>query len=68
VVIVSEGEEIPTETGLQLESFEGTLIKKLNLMGEWIEKENELSKLKDITEVIEDMLEILGKLRQLRKA
>ena len=67
VVIVSEGEEIPAETGLKLESLEGALVKKLVTMGEWIEKENEPHKLKDIAEVIDILLVALEKLRKLRK-
>lgn len=67
VVVAPEGKEAAIETGIQLESLEKVMFKKLVFLEELIEKEEKLDRLKLITEVIDHTLLSLEKLKRLRK-
>lgn len=67
VVVAPEGKESAIEKGIQLESFEKVMFKKLMFLEELIEKEEKLDRLKLITEVINNTLLSLEKLKRLRK-
>lgn len=67
VVIVKEGEEAAAEAGMELESLERTLVKKIASMKTIIADENDPAKLKEATEVLDALLSSLEKTRRIRK-
>jgi UPF0148 protein len=67
VVIVREGEETATETGLQLDSLEKALMAKVSSLTMRLAVEEEPEKLKGITEVINSLLSSLEKLRGIKQ-
>ena len=67
VVIVPEGEETTVEAGMRLESLETTIYQKLVSLGEVLAEETEPSRIKDLSEVINSLVENIERLRKVRK-
>jgi UPF0148 protein len=67
VVIVSDGEEVTTESRTQLESLERALVEKLVSMGCRLAQEDELERLRSFAGIIDALLNSLETLRKIRK-
>jgi hypothetical protein len=67
VVIVPEGEEATAEAGLELESLERALVKKISAMEGTLTSEEIPAKLKEAAEALDALLTSLERLRRVRK-
>ena len=67
VVIVPEGEEATAEAGMELESLERALVKKISAMETTLATEDTPAKLKEAAEVLDALLASLERLRRVRK-
>jgi UPF0148 protein len=68
VVIVPEGEEATAEAGVQLQPLEKVLVEKLVSVEKAMRDEEDVEKLKALSELLDSLLGNLKKLRETRKA